>query len=202
MKAREISAKLAERAEEVCLHLFPQGHRKGHEFAIGSLSGDRGDSLKVRLDGEKSGLWSDFATGEKGDMIDLWRLSQGKTFIEAMKDIRAFLGLPDEEKRFHSSSKNFSRPSGPSGNAIYGRALDYLTKRGLTPETLKENGNPLDGHGHHLSLPSSGWNPRPRKGPKDRAEERQEGDMGQPGGGAHPLRLADAVSRRPGRGHL
>lgn len=140
MKAREISAKLAERAEEVCLHLFPQGHRKGHEFAIGSLSGDRGDSLKVRLDGEKSGLWSDFATGEKGDMIDLWRLSQGKTFIEAMKDMRAFLGLPDEEKRFHSSSKNFSRPSGPSGNAIYGRALDYLTKRGLTPETLKENG--------------------------------------------------------------
>ena len=139
MKAAEVSRLLAGKCEEVCLHLFPNGSRKGHEFCVGSLSGDRGDSLKVRLEGEKAGVWSDFATGEKGDLIDLWRMSRQIPFMEAMTEIRAFLELPDPEKNIRSEKKDYKRPEG-CGKPCYGAAFDYLKGRGILPETIRAMG--------------------------------------------------------------
>lgn len=137
MKASEIAHKLAEKAEEVCLYLFPNGKRKGHEYGIGGITGEEGDSLQIHLTGDKAGIWADFATGEKGDLIDLWRLSRNVPFAEAMQEIREYLGIKDPV--FQSQKKTYIRPDLP-GKPVYGRALDYLKGRGLTEETLKENG--------------------------------------------------------------
>lgn len=53
---------------------FPQGERNGAEFCIGSRYGEAGQSLRIRLTGEKAGVWSDFsADGEAGgDLISLY----------------------------------------------------------------------------------------------------------------------------------
>jgi putative DNA primase/helicase len=53
---------------------FPAGQRQGAEFCIGSRSGEAGQSLRIRLTGEKAGVWSDFsADGEAGgDLISLY----------------------------------------------------------------------------------------------------------------------------------
>ena len=67
---REISTILAARAEAVCQWLLPQGRRNGVEWEAGNTAGEPGKSLKVNLGG-KAGLWSDFASGEAGDLIDL-----------------------------------------------------------------------------------------------------------------------------------
>jgi DNA primase len=53
-------------------HLFPSGKIRNCAFKIGGLDGQRGDSLTVTLRGEQAGLWQDFATGEGGDVFDLW----------------------------------------------------------------------------------------------------------------------------------
>jgi KaiC/GvpD/RAD55 family RecA-like ATPase len=62
------SASLAQ-AEPLLREWFPHGRVTGREFKVGNLRGDPGESLSVNL---ATGLWSDFATGERGrDLIDL-----------------------------------------------------------------------------------------------------------------------------------
>lgn len=60
--------------ESLLADWFPNGRREGAEFCIGSRSGEAGQSLRIRLTGEKAGVWSDFsADGEAGsDLISLY----------------------------------------------------------------------------------------------------------------------------------
>ncbi len=51
---------------EVLARLLPGGRAAGAEWHAGSLSGEPGDSLRVRLRGDRAGAWCDFATGDKG----------------------------------------------------------------------------------------------------------------------------------------
>ena len=53
------------------MYLFPNGERQGTRFVVGNVQGDAGDSLMIELEGPKRGLWSDFATGESGDVLAL-----------------------------------------------------------------------------------------------------------------------------------
>ena len=69
--ASDIAAQLAERAESLCRHLLPEGHREGSEWRCGSVQGEPGNSLGVRLTGAKAGVWCDFKDGAKGDPLDL-----------------------------------------------------------------------------------------------------------------------------------
>lgn len=62
---------LAARIGDLCRHLFANGVRCGHEFRVGSLDGQGGQSLGIHLDGPRAGVWQDFASGEAGDALDL-----------------------------------------------------------------------------------------------------------------------------------
>ena len=73
----EISARLAKDATSIAEYLLPNGKRKNGEWAVGSVDGEAGGSMSVRLTGAKAGVWKDFATGECGDMIDLWAATRG-----------------------------------------------------------------------------------------------------------------------------
>src|SRR5215213_5197026 len=75
---------------------LPNGRLHGHEFRVGGLDGAPGESLSVNLN---SGLWSDFATGDKGgDLISLYagchRLSQ----VEAARKLSGVLGDVSESR--------------------------------------------------------------------------------------------------------
>ena len=73
--AGEISALLANKAEEVCKLLLPGGKAVKGEWLAGDISGDKGITLKVQLEGSYKGTWKDWANDQdKGDLIDLWRL--------------------------------------------------------------------------------------------------------------------------------
>ena len=71
MTAADVGQALAERIEALVRELLPNGTRQGHEWRVGNLNGDRGFSLAVHLGGSKAGVWCDFATGERGDALDL-----------------------------------------------------------------------------------------------------------------------------------
>ena len=94
--AAAIAAALAARAEEVCRRYLPNGRRLGRYWICGDLDGARGRSLFVRLSGSgKPGKWTDAATGEHGDLLDLIRYrSNAPTLRAALDEARAFLALP------------------------------------------------------------------------------------------------------------
>ena len=133
--AKEISIMLAERAEYVALELLPNGRKQGKEWVVGNTSGGKGNSLSLCISGEKKGIWSDFATGERGDLLDLWQSTKGISFVQALDEARAFLGVSTPE--FVAPKKTFTRPQKPERTSLEGGLLDYLTKtRWITKETL------------------------------------------------------------------
>jgi putative DNA primase/helicase len=73
---------------------FPAGVANGGEFCIGSSDGEAGQSLRIRLTGEKAGVWSDFAAGEAGgDLISLYAYVHGLTNGKACKALAEELGI-------------------------------------------------------------------------------------------------------------
>lgn len=67
---RSISEAALARSETLVPDWLSGGHRFGHEWRCGNLSGGAGKSLAVNL---TTGLWSDFSSGDKGgDLISLY----------------------------------------------------------------------------------------------------------------------------------
>jgi len=95
--AKQISEMLAQRADAVSQYLFPNGKKMGNEFCVGSLQGEKGESLKIHLTGEKAGVWSDFQTGDAGDLLNLWQLKNNCSVFTAMKEAKTWLGISQTE---------------------------------------------------------------------------------------------------------
>lgn len=70
---------------------LPQSVNEGSELVAGDIHGNKGKSFKINLE---SGLWSDFATGEKGsDPISLVAAQEGIGQGEALRLVADELGL-------------------------------------------------------------------------------------------------------------
>ena len=96
MNATEIAAALSTRAEDVCRRYLPRGRKQGRYWTVGDTNGAEGRSLFVRLVPPGiPGKWTDAATNEHGDLLDLIRLcTGGASLSHAMEEARAFLVLP------------------------------------------------------------------------------------------------------------
>ena len=96
MNAASVAAALAERAEEVCRRYLPYGRRRGRYWVAGDLDGGRGRSLFVRLAPPGTpGKFTDAATGQHGDLLDIIRHRIcAPTLRAALDEARAFLARP------------------------------------------------------------------------------------------------------------
>jgi hypothetical protein len=98
--AGELACRLARDAEAVCRHYLSNGRRSRRYWLVGDVMNTPGRSLFVRLTGPDSGPgaagnWTDAATAEHGDLLDLIRLSRNlRDLGEAMDEARRFLALP------------------------------------------------------------------------------------------------------------
>ena len=135
-----IKRELTARAEAVCRDLLPAGKKAGDEFQVGSVSGEAGDSLKVRLTGPKAGVWSDFATNEGGDLLDLWRHVHGVSLAEALEQARGYLGIAERPEFHKQPTRIWTRPKQPSGTSapIDNRVMDYLREERNLPGSVLE----------------------------------------------------------------
>ncbi len=98
--ASELASRLAREAEAVCRHYLSSGHREGRYWLVGDARNTPGRSMFVRLKGPASGRgaaghWTDAATGEHGDLLDVIRESRGLSdFHDVAGEARRFLRLP------------------------------------------------------------------------------------------------------------
>lgn len=74
----------------------------GQYFTLNPGRGDRSvGSFVVRMTGRDAGRWNDFATGSRGDILDLCGLAElgdGRTDVKvSLRAARAFLGLDDAD---------------------------------------------------------------------------------------------------------
>ncbi len=95
MKAADLSRRLADQAEAVCSAYLPRGRRSGNYWIVGDVHGAPGQSMFIRLRGERRGYWTDSATGEHGDLLDLIRFARGLAGFQAtLNEARRFLREP------------------------------------------------------------------------------------------------------------
>jgi twinkle protein len=138
MEIREIVQLLNDRAEDVAAMLLPGGKREGREWLAGSVNGEAGRSCKIAVEGSKRGVFADFATGESGDLLDLWQATKSITLAEAVQEAKKYLGI--QEPKFEKfADKSFRKPTAPktAKKVIEGSAVQqYLIGRGLPQESL------------------------------------------------------------------
>jgi hypothetical protein len=123
--AAELARHLAQNAEAVCREYLSNGRREGNTWRVGDVDNTPGRSLMVRLTGPDSGPgaaghFTDFATGEHGDLLDLIaRTCRLHTSRDVLDEARRFLSLPERE---HQGSGP-ARPPVPTGSPEAARRL-------------------------------------------------------------------------------
>jgi hypothetical protein len=143
--AADLARRLARDAEAVCRHYLSKGRRSGGYWIIGDVHNTPGGSLYVRLSGPDygpgaAGKWTDAATGEHGDLLDLIALSRDHIRLgEAMDDARLFLALPRHDAPLVTAAHDEARPSDAArrlfhaGRRVPGTPAEaYLRARGIT----------------------------------------------------------------------
>lgn len=141
MTPSQLSAVLNRQAEAVCKFLLPNGKRVHREWMAGDTGGSAGRSLKIVLEGDKIGVWSDFHTGEVGgDLIDLWRVVMSTGLYEAMQQAASWAGVQMDglESRPQRTYKRPERPKNARRLNPQGKVRAYLKSRLLDDLTLED----------------------------------------------------------------
>ena len=122
--ASELAQRLAREAAAVCRHYLSNGKREGRYWLVGDVHNMPGRSMFVRLqDSTKgpAGKWTDAATGEHGDLLDIIRESLGlREFREVAEEARRFLKLPRPELEI---VPKVTRSAAPAGSQEAARRL-------------------------------------------------------------------------------
>lgn len=125
MDITRIKSDLAANALGVVKMLLPKGVKKQNEWLVGSVDGAEGKSLGVHLSGIKAGVWSDFATGDGGDLLDLWCKTRGIALGEALKQAEDWLGISTPAPAL-KPRKEYRKPPKPKCVIPQGKVRDYL----------------------------------------------------------------------------
>ena len=140
----DLARRLAREAEAVCRHYLSNGRRQGRYWIVGDINNVPGRSLYVRLHGPDkgngaAGKWTDAATGEHGDLLDLiagtCRLTDSR---EVLAEARHFLSMPrhdppSQRAPARTGSPEAARRLFEMARPIHGTiAAAYLRRRGIT----------------------------------------------------------------------
>lgn len=129
--ASELARRLARDAEAVCRQYLSHGRRQGRYWIIGDVRNTPGRSMFVRLSGPDfgpgaAGHWTDAASGEHGDLLDVIRESCGFVdFRDVAAEARRFLRLPRAEPR---RSPKPDRTPVPAGSVEAARRLIAMSQ--------------------------------------------------------------------------
>jgi hypothetical protein len=143
--ASELARRLARDAETVCRHYLSKGRRQGRYWTVGDVRNTPGRSMFVRLSGPEfgpgaAGHWTDAASAEHGDLLDLIRESCGLVdFRDVAEEVRRFLSLPGAEPPYEprppapTSSPEAARRLWAMSKPVAGTLAEaYLRARGIT----------------------------------------------------------------------
>lgn len=114
--AADLARRLGEHAEAVCRHYLSNGRRSGKYWQVGDVRNAPGRSMFVRLRNSPKGppgKWTDAATGEHGDLLDVIRASMGLIdFKDVADEARSFLAMSHTEAVPHQERIRDPAPTG------------------------------------------------------------------------------------------
>lgn len=134
---------LVSRSKELLPGWLPGGKIVGREYSCSNIHGGDGQSFKVNTE---TGLWSDFATGEKGgDLISLYAAINNLSQLDAAKEVAKLVGhrLPDPRQNIKPAPPSPVMVKPPRGtlkpsfeHKQYGKPVVTYTYRDESNEPL------------------------------------------------------------------
>jgi len=146
MTPKEISKLLAKDAETLARRFLSGGKKSGNSWIVGNVDGEKGGSMSLALAGEFAGYWTDFATGERGDLIDLWRVNTGMTIGQTLEEIRKYLGIRHDEWKkpkvyaVPKRPEKTTKPNQPVIDWLHGRGISDKAIEAYKLEAVRQNG--------------------------------------------------------------
>jgi len=151
ISTEEIRSRLLAQLEDVLRYLLPNGKCRYNQYHIGNIQGDSGESLKIELQAPKAGMWKDFASGESGDIFDLWAAVKGfdtkNEFPKLIENIKSWFGIytqlqnstpiksVDSPKNKIANNDNFGKPTAEwSYTDVYGKVIAKKLRYDLNGE--------------------------------------------------------------------
>src|ERR1700682_4515502 len=122
-QAAMLAHRLARDAEAACRQYLSNRRRQGRSWLVGDVANNPGRSLFVRLAGPDSGKgragkWTDAATGQHGDLLDLIALNRRLNRLrDVLDEARTFLSLPRPERKSDRPRQQSPAPSGSPESA-------------------------------------------------------------------------------------
>ena len=132
LTATDLAERLGRQAEAVCRHYLSNGRKQGNYWLVGDVRNTPGRSMFVRLTGPETGKgaagkWTDSATGEHGDLLDVIRESCGLIdFKDIADEARSFLALPHPEPE--PGDRGWRPASAPTGSPEASRRLFAIAR--------------------------------------------------------------------------
>ena len=132
-----INAAALSSLESLALEWFPAGRREGHEFKVGSLSGEPGRSLSINLN---SGVWKDFSSDAGG--------SDPVSLLAAIRSCSMKAAAEEIGERFRTGIESAGVTAAPKPPA----SAEWMP-------TIAPEGEPLPDriHHHRFGQPSAVW---------------------------------------------
>ncbi|RWD66878.1 MAG: DNA primase [Mesorhizobium sp.] len=154
VNSHDLARRLGRQAEAVCRNYLSNGRRQGNYWQVGDARNMPGRSMYVRLNDSpkgSAGKWTDAATGEHGDLLDVIQQSLGLfDFKDVADEARSFLSMPRPSP--NPAERGMRAPPAPACSAEAARRLismsqpilgtlveTYLRGRGIT--ALHETGS-------------------------------------------------------------
>jgi hypothetical protein len=142
--ASELAHHLAREAEAVCRHYLSNGRREGRYWLVGDARNTPGRSMFVRLTESAkgpAGKWTDAATGEHGDSLDVIRESCGLLDFHAVTgEARHFPSLPRSDPEPARKSNRSTVQTGSPEAALRLFVMSQPIARTLVEAYLRNRG--------------------------------------------------------------
>lgn len=139
-----LAQRLSAIAESVCSHYLFNGRKNGRYWLVGDVHNTPGRSLFVRLAGPTSGKgaagkWTDAATGQHGDLLDLIALNQNLATPQQLRE-EAMTFLSEPAHHVHRPRDPVPRNSSAAARRLFAASKPisgtlgdtYLRHRGIT----------------------------------------------------------------------
>ncbi len=140
-RTEDIVRALSQRAEEVCRRYLENGRKIGAYWVVGDRRNTKGRSLYLRLKGPSSGAgaagkWTDAATGEHGDLLDIIATAIGANrHADTLAEAERFLGSshPTRSSEHRSRGSAAARLFSAGAPIACTPVATYLRSRGIDP---------------------------------------------------------------------
>jgi twinkle protein len=141
MNIKEISNIANQNIEQLVHQIAPNAKIDGNYYVLGSSAGEAGKSLKLNRVGTHKGKWTDFATGETGDLIDLYSSVSGSSLRDSVEFIARQLGIEITPPAMINGAIPKPEPIAIRNNGFL--TVDcvqsqWLRSRGITDDVIKK----------------------------------------------------------------